>query len=60
MAYEDTDTLIRMAAFDHVRRPGEVHDHLTATELRTTADARIPEAAKRRHGPPAWPREESP
>jgi putative restriction endonuclease len=34
MADEDTDTLIRMAAFDHVRRLGEVHDHLTATELK--------------------------
>jgi hypothetical protein len=25
---------MRMAAFDHVRRLGEVHDHLTATELK--------------------------
>jgi hypothetical protein len=59
MADEDTDTLIRMAAFDHARRLGEVHDHLTATELRTTADARIPEDVERRHDPPAWPREGS-
>lgn len=29
----DRDTLIRMAAFEHVRRLGEVHDHLTANEL---------------------------
>src|SRR6266436_9133896 len=28
----DRDTLMRMAAFEHVRRLGEVHDHLTATE----------------------------
>ena len=28
------DTLIRMAAFEHVRRLGEVHDHLTAHELK--------------------------
>jgi hypothetical protein len=30
---ENTDTLIRMAAFNHVRRLGEIHDHLTAAEL---------------------------
>jgi hypothetical protein len=29
----DRDTLLRMAAFEHVRRLGEVHDHPTATEL---------------------------
>jgi hypothetical protein len=28
------DTLMRMAAFEHVRRLGEVRDHLTATELK--------------------------
>ena len=28
------DTLMRMAAFDRVRRLGEIHDHLTATELK--------------------------
>lgn len=28
------DTLTRMAAFEHVRRLGELHDHLTAAELR--------------------------
>jgi putative restriction endonuclease len=28
------DTLMRMAAFDHVRRLNEVHDHLTINELR--------------------------
>src|SRR5262245_49062315 len=27
------DGLIRIAAFEHVRSLGEVHDHLTATEL---------------------------
>ena len=30
----DRDTLMRMAAFEQVRRLGEVHDHLTATELK--------------------------
>jgi putative restriction endonuclease len=30
----DRDLLLRMAAFEHVRRLGEVHDHLTATELK--------------------------
>jgi putative restriction endonuclease len=30
----DHDMLMRTAAFDHVRRLGEVHDHLTATELK--------------------------
>lgn len=34
MITEDTDTLLRLAAFDHVRGLGEVHDHLTATELK--------------------------
>jgi putative restriction endonuclease len=34
MADADRDTLMRMAAFDHMRRLGEVHDHLTATELK--------------------------
>lgn len=34
MADADRDTLLRMAAFEHVRRLGEVHDHLTATELK--------------------------
>jgi putative restriction endonuclease len=28
------DTSMRLAAFEHVRRLGEVHDHLTASELR--------------------------
>jgi putative restriction endonuclease len=28
------DTLLRLAAFDHVRRLAEVHDHLTASELK--------------------------
>ena len=30
----DRDRLMRMAAFGHVRRLGEIHDHLTATELK--------------------------
>ncbi len=30
----DRDTLMRMAAFEHIRRLSEVHDHLTATELK--------------------------
>jgi putative restriction endonuclease len=34
MDESDYDTLVRMAAFEHVRRLNEVHDHLTATELR--------------------------
>ena len=34
MTHSDRDTLMRMAAFEHVRRLGEVHDHLTATELK--------------------------
>ena len=29
----DRDTFIRTAAFERVRRPGEVHNHLTATEF---------------------------
>ena len=28
------DTLMRMAAFEHMRRLGEVHDHLTAAEFK--------------------------
>ena len=34
MAEPDRDTLMRVAAFEHVRRLNEVHDHLTATELK--------------------------
>jgi len=30
----ESDALIRAAAFEHVRRLGEVHDHLTANELK--------------------------
>jgi putative restriction endonuclease len=30
----DRDTLIRMAAFEHVRKLGELHDSLTASELK--------------------------
>jgi putative restriction endonuclease len=33
MSAEDADTLMRMAAFEHVRRLSELHDHLTAKEL---------------------------
>jgi hypothetical protein len=28
------DPSMRMAAFEHVQRLGEIHDHLTATELK--------------------------
>ena len=34
MSDNEQDTLIRMAAFEQVRRLGEIHDHLTATELK--------------------------
>ena len=34
MSDNDRDTLMRMAVFDQVRRLGEVHDHLTANELK--------------------------
>ena len=34
MSDNDRGTLMRMAAFEHVRRLGEVHDHLTADELK--------------------------
>ena len=34
MLPDDPDTLMRLAAFDHVRRLSEIHDHLTAAELK--------------------------
>jgi putative restriction endonuclease len=34
LARDDDDTLMRLAAFEHVRRLAEVNDHLTANELR--------------------------
>jgi putative restriction endonuclease len=34
MSDADRDTLMRIAAFEHVRRLGEIHDHLTAKELK--------------------------
>src|SRR4030095_3113055 len=34
MTDDDLDTPIRMAAFEYVRRLSEIHDHLTATELK--------------------------
>ena len=34
MTDDDLDTPMRMEAFEHVRRLGEVHDHLTADELK--------------------------
>ena len=34
MADVDRDTPQRLAAFEHVRKLGETHDHLTATELK--------------------------
>jgi putative restriction endonuclease len=41
----DHDTLMRLAAFEHVRRLGDLHPHLTATELKAGfifANERIP------------------
>ena len=34
MSDTDRDTLMRLAAFEHVRRLSEVYDHLTAEELK--------------------------
>ncbi len=34
MVDQDGDTLMRMAAFEHVRELSEVYDHLTANELK--------------------------
>lgn len=34
MPNADLDSFLRMAAFEHVRRLGEVHDHLTAADLK--------------------------
>jgi putative restriction endonuclease len=34
IAEADRDLLIRIAAFEHVRKLGETHNHLTANELR--------------------------
>ena len=34
MNESDRDIILRMAAFEHVRRLSEVHDHLTAAELK--------------------------
>jgi putative restriction endonuclease len=34
MPNPDRDTVMRLAAFERVRRLSEVHDHLTATELK--------------------------
>ncbi len=45
MVDADRDALIRLAAFEHVRKLGEVHDHLTAIELKpgfTFQGERIP------------------
>jgi putative restriction endonuclease len=33
-SHEDSDTLMRIAAFDHVRSLARTHDHLTAIELK--------------------------
>ena len=33
MSSDDPDTLMRLAAFEHVRRLSELHDHLTARDL---------------------------
>lgn len=45
MIAEIPDALLRLAAFEHVRRLSETHDHLTATELKPgfmVQGARIP------------------
>src|SRR5215470_6803252 len=34
MAEADRDMLLRIAAFEHVRRLGEIHDHLTVSDLK--------------------------
>src|SRR5258708_16209143 len=34
MTTDDLDALMRMSAFEHVRRLGEIHAHLTANELK--------------------------
>jgi putative restriction endonuclease len=34
MDKRNLDTPMRVAAFEHVRRLNEIHDHLTATELK--------------------------
>ena len=34
MTSDDRDTLMRLAAFDHLRGLGELHDHLTSKELK--------------------------
>ena len=34
MNLDDLDTRMRLAAFEHLRRLSELHDHLTATELK--------------------------
>jgi putative restriction endonuclease len=34
MIDDDVDTSMRTAAFDHVHRLGEIHDHLRAAELK--------------------------
>ena len=34
LSYGELDTQMRVAAFEHVRRLNEVHDHLTANELK--------------------------
>jgi putative restriction endonuclease len=42
---EDRDTLLRLAAFEQVRRLAEVHDHLTASDLKpgfVVAGERVP------------------
>jgi hypothetical protein len=33
-SFDELDTRMRAAAFEHVRRLNEVHDHLTANELK--------------------------
>ena len=45
MADVDRDAPLRLAAFEHVRRLGETHEHLTATKLKpgfVFKDERVP------------------
>src|SRR5947207_40992 len=45
MNSDSSDTAMRMAAFEHVRRLSEIHDHLTAIELKPGfefEDERVP------------------
>lgn len=34
MTPDGRDTLMRLTAFEHIRRLGEIHDHVTPTDLK--------------------------